>query len=103
MFVLSESESKIFSLYNNERAIFEVGEGREKSVKRKIEEFIEDKQIVIIPVNGFLLCTKRNPDNLKKKESQLEDIRFQVETAIIKAYGAFYVETNIEDTKEKNN
>lgn len=103
MYVLSESEAKIYSLCNNEIAIFEVGEGREKSVKSKIEEFIEDKQIVIIPVNGFLLCTKRNPENLNKEESQLEHIRVQVEKAIITAYGAVYLEPPVEESNEKSN
>ena len=69
-------------LFNDEIAIFHVHSGDVKDVKNAIRRNLEDKNIIIIPVDRFLFCTMKNPRNYVRKESQLPYIRKQVRLAL---------------------
>lgn len=76
---------KVTNLYNDGIAIMQVEQGKEKETKAIIEANIEDPYIIIIPLDGFLLCTKKNPRDKKFVKSQTPYIRKMVRRALLKA------------------
>ncbi len=73
------------NLYNDGIAIMQVERGKEKETKAIIDANIEDPYIVVIPLDGFLLCTKRNPSDKQFDKPQTPYIRKKVRQALQKA------------------
>ena len=77
-------------LYNADIVIMQVEAGEEKRAKELIEANLEDDSIIIIPVEGYLLCTKMNSRKKRNNKSQSDYIRHYVHKAIRKAHCDIY-------------
>lgn len=85
---------------NDEIAIFHVKSGDVMDVRNAIRQNLEDKNVVVIPMDSFLLCTMKNPRNYVKKESQLPHIRKQVRAALRSADYKIYSKAASDEYRE---
>jgi len=99
---LQREQPRITNLYNREIAIYEIKSGDSKSAKEMIDANITDKDVIVIPLEGFLLCTMKNRKEDDITESQLDYIRDKVSTAFRKADGKVSKKKSSK-SKKKNN
>lgn len=84
-YILEEKSPAVFNLYNRDIAVFEVTEGNSQLAADIIKINTENKDLVVIPVGQFLLCTIKNSRNDNSEEKQLKRIRSLVKNALRKS------------------
>ena len=88
-YILADDKPTVRNLYNRDIAVFEVTDGDVQLAVKIIEANKTNKNLVVIPVGQFLLCTIRNSrkddDQEKQPDSQLKEIRKLVNIALKKS------------------
>lgn len=92
---------ELLNLYNRDIAIFQVTSGDAKNVKKMLDEKLKDKNIIVIPIDGYIMCTMKNRKEDNNMESQLEYIRQEIKKAYQRADGTVKKRASKKEKEDK--